>query len=158
MEINHLDNLIKESIQLELNMASLYEVFSGISPNDQEFWWQLHLEEMSHANLIRSSRDSFSKRDNVPFNLLAGSIKELKQTNDQIAGHIKHYVANQPSRREACEIAFALENTAGDIHYSQFINEDAQRPEENIFQQLNRKDRDHEQRICTYLDGLPSNA
>jgi hypothetical protein len=156
MEMNLLAELIEESIALEHNAAALYQTFSEALPADFDFWWQLHLEEKSHASLIRAAKDSFARRGKFPYDMVADSIEDLKRSNAKIKGLIGHCKANPPTRREACEMAIALENEAGESHYTLFMEKPAETTVENVFQQLNRGDRDHEQRIREHLDTLPS--
>ncbi len=158
MKNNQLDELISESIALEQHAASLYKIFSESLPDDHDFWWQLHLEEKSHANLIRSARDSFVKRGKFPFDILANSIEELKQANTKTSGLVGHFKANPPTRREACEVAIELEYEAGETHFTQFMERDATTPVETVFQQLNRDDKDHKKRIRKHLESLPAEA
>ncbi len=147
MEKNLLEDLIEESIALEKNAAALYKIFSESLPEDSDFWWQLHLEEKSHATLIRAAKDSFSRRGKFPFELVANSIDELKASNQRIQAMVGKFLANPPSRREALEVAIELENEAGESHYNQFMEKEALNPVEGVFQQLNRDDKDHEKRI-----------
>ncbi|MBT8042521.1 MAG: hypothetical protein KJN67_05260 [Pontiella sp.] len=142
-----IENLIEESIALEKNVAALYKIFSESVPEDADFWWQLHLEEKSHATLIRAAKDSFVRRGKFPFDLIANSVEELKSSNQRIAAMVGKFLANPPSRLEALEVAIALENEAGESHYNQFMDKEAKNPVEGVFQQLNRDDKEHETRI-----------
>ena len=156
METNHLTELIEESIQLELNVAALYRVFAKNHPEDNEFWWQLHLEEKSHATLIRAARDSFIKRGKFPCDLVTDSIKDLKESNTKIIGLTEQCQAQPPGREEACRIAGKLERESGEIHYTQFMEKEAVNVVETVFQQLNRGDKEHAERILTYLQSIRS--
>ena len=51
-------------------------------------------------------------------------------------------------------LAILLENEAGESHYSMFMDKDAEDTIESVFQQLNRKDKDHEKRIFEYLQSI----
>jgi hypothetical protein len=155
MENSQLNELITESILLEQNAASLYKVFADALQEDQEFWWQLHIEEKSHANLIRSAQDSFAKRGKFPYDLVADSIEDLKKSNARIKALTGHYQAHQPTRHEACKVAIELEAEVGELHFDLFMEKDTTRPVEVVFQQLNRDDKDHTQRILDYLGSLP---
>jgi len=158
MENNRLDELIDESIALELNAAELYKVFSESIPEDKDFWWQLHLEEKSHATLIRAAKDSFLKRGKFPYDLVAGSIDDLNASNTKISALTDTFRAGKPTRRQACEVAIELENESGESHYMSFMEKDAETAVETVFQQLNRGDKDHERRIREHLDSLPAEA
>ncbi len=147
METENLNELIEESIRLELNMSRLYSLFTQACPLDRDFWWQLHLEEKSHAALLRAGRDSFLKQNIFPRSLLAGSLKELNSSNQQIEKLIEQCEAAPPDRIEAFRAAAQLERGAGELHYSCFMKRKAENQVENVFQQLNRDDLDHEARI-----------
>ncbi|MDF7823717.1 hypothetical protein P4B35_06800 [Pontiellaceae bacterium B12227] len=156
METNHLTELIEESIRLELNISELYKLFAETHPEDNEFWWQLHLEEKSHATLIRAARDSFIKRGKFPFNLVTDSISTLQESNLKVRKLIECFQQNPPGRTEACHTAIDLEQEVGEVHYTQFMEKKAENVVETVFQQLNRDDKDHEDRIRAYLNSICS--
>jgi len=54
--------LLDESIQLELNLAKLYTLFNDHFEEDEEFWWQLSMEERSHAALLQQERKNSRSR------------------------------------------------------------------------------------------------
>lgn len=147
MEFNGLPELLKESIQLELNVAELYRIFSMALPEDNGFWWQLYQEEKSHAILIRAARDSQKKRGKFPDKLVASSIEDLQQSNAKVTVLIKQFRTTPPTRKEACRIAIELENESGELHFTRFMEKSAENSLETVFQQLNRGDIEHEKRI-----------
>ena len=61
---NKLKELANEAIQLELNVAKLYMTFQTIFPQDDEFWWDLVIEEQNHASLLRSGVEFFMQAGN----------------------------------------------------------------------------------------------
>ena len=157
MEPNHLAELIEQSIELELNMAALYGLFAEAVDEDRVFWWRLQREEKSHATLIRAARDSFVKRGKFPYDLIANSIDDLKKSNARIAELIVVFRNQAPSRCEACRTAVELEQAAGEMHYTRFMEKEAQTTVESVFQQLNRGDKEHERRIrahCEMVENL----
>lgn len=141
------NELIEESIALELNAAALYKIFSEAIPADADFWWQLHLEEKSHAILIRAARDSFFKTGQFPKSLVAESIDELKAANRKLREHIARFSTTPPTRESAVQAALALESEIGELHYTRFMQKDAENSIETVFQKLNRDDVEHERRI-----------
>lgn len=158
METNHLTELIEESILLELNLAELYQNFAKNHSEDNEFWWQMHLEEKSHATLIRAARDSFIKRGKFPFDLVTDSIQNLKKSNSKVLELTEQCLAHPPGREEACRIAGELEQESGEMHYTRFMEKEAENVVETVFQQLNRGDKEHEERILAYLQSIRSEA
>ena len=157
METNPLDELIEESIRLELNVADLYKTISEALPEEKDFWWQLHVEEKSHAALIRAARDSFAKRGKFPRDLIADSIEDLKRSNAKVEMLTGKFKVTPPTRLVACEVAVELENEAGETHYTTFMEKDASNAVENVFQQLNRGDKDHERRIRAHRQSIGVN-
>ncbi len=150
--------LIEESIRLEMNAAELYQVFSETLPEDSEFWWQLHLEERSHAALIRAARDSFANRGRFPADMVSDSVYDLKAANARIAQHVAECRLAPLSRWDACKLAIAIEEEAGETHYLRFMEKEPTNPVETVFQQLNRTDIEHQRRIRDHLAALPASA
>ncbi|MBW2700559.1 MAG: rubrerythrin family protein [Deltaproteobacteria bacterium] len=144
--------LVDESISLELNMASLYLVFHKLFPEDADFWWTLVLEEKNHAALIRSGKDSFMAVDKFPSDLISENLQELKDTNGRIALFLKRCEVDPPSREEAFGLALELERSAGELHFQEFMEKEAGSKIDEIFRQLNKDDKDHEQRIRSYME------
>ena len=147
MTKNQLSELIEESIQLELNMAELYKLFSGTYPEGNDFWRQLYLEEKSHAALIRTGHDSFMKHGDFPRDMISSSIEGLKTSNAKTEKLLADCKATPPDHHEACRLAIERESDVGEAHYAVFMNKDAANSLEAVFQQLNRADIDHEKRI-----------
>jgi hypothetical protein len=153
-----LEKLIEESIRLELNVATLYRVFSEHLEEDVDFWWDLHLEERSHATLLRAAKDSFIKRGLFPEKMIARSLTDLANANKRITAEIERCRNTTFSRTEACKLAITLENEVGESHYEFFMGKEADSSIESVFQQLNREDKDHEGRIRDHLQRIESAA
>jgi len=111
----NLSQLIEESIKLELNIADIYTFFYNTFPEDSDFWWQMALEEKSHANLIKSGRDTFL--DQFPHKLLAPSVQTLNNTNNKLISLLKEYKEKPPSRETAFNIALNIEQSTGELHF-----------------------------------------
>lgn len=142
---------LDESIQLELNVSDLYQLFYVKFPEDSEFWWQLSLEEVNHAALIRSINDIFLPEKILPHGVIQTQNSELHQINSSIRERILHFKANTPSRYAAFIYAYELENSAGEAHYELFMNEIPGSNVEKIFQKLNGDDKNHAARIDHYM-------
>lgn len=154
MEKEHLVELTEQSIRLELNVGELYRMFSSAFPEDSDFWWQLHLEEKSHATLIRAARDSLIKRDQFPAHLVSDSITDLKKSNARLLELIARFKSQPTNRYEACRIAVDIEKESGELHFAQFMEQEASSPVESVFQQLNRGDKDHAKRITAHARSI----
>ena len=49
------------------------------------------------------------------------------------------------------EIAYEIENSAGEVHYQNYMSEDIDDDLRSIFKRLNRADIDHAKRIKEYM-------
>ena len=147
-----LSQLFDESIQLELNVAKLYETFYHAFPEDAHFWWKLVLEEKNHASLLQSGKDRFEPLGKFPIEMLSSSIQELKSVNSEIQDIIKKYQDTIPSREDAFNIAFKLEQSAGELHFQQFMEKESESELDKIFQRLNRDDKDHAIKVRMHMN------
>jgi ferritin len=145
-------SLIDESIKLELNVADLYLLLFNLFPQDADFWWKLALEERNHAALIRSGKEYFEPLNKFPYDILANSLQKVKDTNRKLKSLIKELESVSPLWQEAFNIAFELENSAGELHFQNFMNKEESLKIDNIFKQLNKDDRDHAPRISLYME------
>lgn len=149
------DQIIKqfldESIQLEINVSDLYQLFYVKFPEDSDFWWQLSLEEVNHAALIRSINDLFLPEKILPRNILQKQSEEINKINHSIKQRISRYKLDAPSRFEAFNYAYELELSAGEAHYEMLMSESPESNVERIFQKLNGEDKNHARRIDEYM-------
>ncbi|MGB8247929.1 MAG: rubrerythrin family protein, partial [Chlorobium sp.] len=88
---NMISEHLDESIKLELNLAKLYTVLNDLFPEDEDFWWQLAMEERGHAALLQQEKKQPQPLEFFPENLLAGDLEALIQANSRIAGLIEQY-------------------------------------------------------------------
>ena len=152
-----LTHLVEESIQIELNVAELYMLFKAVFPEDADFWWRLALEEKNHAALVRSIKESFLPVGVLPDKLLSSSLQELRKVNAKILDLIVKFRNSPPSRGESFRIAFELEESAAEIHFQEFMENAPSSTIEEMFQKLNKDDKDHAARIRSYMEkqGVP---
>jgi hypothetical protein len=143
----HLD----ESIQLELSLATLYTIFNDSFAEDEDFWWELAMEERGHASLLQQEKKHPQQREFFPENLLATDLQSLIDTNAKIAKLISRYKETPPSRSDALHTALDLEMAAGESHFQHFLDSPTNSPAANIFKQLNQEDCDHAARIRQYM-------
>jgi hypothetical protein len=144
--------LIDESIKVELNVADLYLSFHSLFPQDAKFWWQLILEEKNHAALIKSIKKTSVQLGGLPNSLFASSLKDLKDMNNKIISILKKYKLKAPSRDEAFNIALEFEESAGELHYQEFMVGKNSMEIDGIFKKLNANDKDHAKRIRSYME------
>lgn len=149
---NDLSGLFDEAINLELNAAKLYEFFKEIFPDDAIFWGQLVVEEKNHASLLQDGKDRFYPLGKFPSDILPSSITSLTWANRGIVTFIDKYKERHPSREEAFNTALSLEFSAGEVHFQEFMEKESEIKVEEIFQELNREDKDHAKRIRSYME------
>lgn len=157
MKKNRLDELITESIKLELNVAALYRLFAEAVAEDADFWLQISTEEKHHAALLRTAKESFVKQGNFPIDLVADSIELLVLSNMKLKTLIMKFNALPPTQLEACETALALERDIGESHYTKFMDKNPDSAIDRVFQTLNKGDQAHERRIIAHFESLLNN-
>lgn len=143
--------LIDESIKLELNVAALYTIFRKAFPGDSAFWSKLALEEEHHASLIRGARDALLSGREFPHELLAPKVDMLLETNSKLLSLLGEYSKNPPSREIAFNVAFNLEESAGEVHFQRAMEQLPTSTIMEVFQLLNKDDKDHARRIRAYM-------
>lgn len=143
-------SLIKESIRLELNIADVYMLFLNIFPEDKGFWWQLCIEEKNHAALFKNVLINFTPRGIFPEKLFYPNLEKLKELNDEIKRLLVEYKQKPPSIEKALHSALKLETSTGELHFQQTIEKSSD-PTIKIFQQLNKDDKNHADRIRNYM-------
>ena len=143
----HLD----ESIKLELSLAKLYSLFHDSFFEDEDFWWELTMEEQGHASLLQQEKKQPQPLEFFPDNLLSTDLQSLIDTNKKIAELISRYSETPPSKAEALQVALDLELAAGESHFQQFLDSLTNSFSANIFKQLNQEDCDHAERIRSYM-------
>lgn len=144
-------SLLDESIQLEKNLSKLYTLFNDQFPDDEDFWWQLALEENSHAALLLQEKKQPRPLQFFPENLLSNDLKTLRDTNAWIMGLLARLASTPCSREEALNYALQLELSAGEAHFQDFMESDTGSLSDDIFRQLAAEDRNHAARIRTYM-------
>lgn len=147
-----LRQLIEESIRLELNVAEIYLGFHHRFHGDADFWQQLVIEEKNHAALLRNGMQHFLDTRIFPGELACASLESLVNVNHELE-HILKQEKEAPMPREAAfNLALKLEQSAGEIHFQHAMQE-TETPSEAIklFRNLNGDDRDHADRIRSYM-------
>jgi len=148
---NSLSKLLEISITHEINISRLYTLFHDLFEEDEDFWWQLSIEERSHAALLRDQQSSCHTERSVPETLLASSIQDLKTSNSTLESLINEYTKKPPAREEALLTAYNLEQSVGEIHYQEFMTRKTCSLSDELFKQLNMEDKDHADRIKSYM-------
>jgi ferritin len=143
--------LLDESIQLELNLAKLYTLFNDQFTDDEEFWWQLSMEERSHAALLQQEKKQPQPLQFFPENLLSKDLEALKANNAFISEQTERLSASPCSREEALSLALKIEMSAGEAHFQEFMESETGSLTADIFKQLASEDQNHARRIRDYM-------
>lgn len=146
-----LATLLDESIQLELNLAKLYTLFNDHFSEDEEFWWQLSMEERSHAALLQQEKKQPQPLQFFPENLLAKDLDALKANNAFILDQSKRFAEAPCSREDALNLALKIEMSAGEAHFQEFMESETGSLTADIFKQLASEDQNHARRIREYM-------
>ena len=143
--------LLDESIQLELNLAKLYTLFNDRFEEDEEFWWQLSMEERSHAALLQQEKKQPQPLQFFPENLLSKDLDALKANNARILAEATRFAASPFSREEALSLALHIEMSAGEAHFQEFMESETGSLTADLFKQLASEDQNHAKRIREYM-------
>lgn len=147
-----LESYIEKAMELEIATSRLYALFAKRCPEDASFWNQLQLEEMNHAALLRAGK-KFAGYDKFPETLMPEQITELDESIRMIA-QFEDDFNRELSREKAFAIAQDLENSAGELHYQNFMNSQEGDALGDLFRKLNRADSNHARRIMNYYDSI----
>ena len=142
---------IAESIALELNIGDLYQQFSAKFQQDADFWWKLSIEEMNHAALIESINDIFLTDNLLQASSIERQMDELKKINVSIKNQIDYFKHHSPSRIQAFELAFEIENSIGESHFELLMTVKPNSTVLKIMQKLNGDDVNHAKRMVQYM-------
>ncbi|MDH3974266.1 MAG: hypothetical protein OEV42_08305 [Deltaproteobacteria bacterium] len=142
--------IMDESIKLELNISKLYTLFLRIFPEHRDFWWTLSIEEKNHASLLLAGKHHFARFSMMPENMLAAKLEKLEMINDELELLIYKLARIPPSEEDAFDLAIGIEESAGEVHFQNFMQKRSDKPLEKIFHKLNSGDEDHADRIRRY--------
>lgn len=150
--MDHLIKLfLKESIEMELIVGDVYQLFSVKFPQDYDFWWKISIEEMNHAALIESINDIFWNESILPLYSIEKQAEDLRKMIFSVKARIEQFKLVTPTRLEAFKYGFELENSIGEFHYEFFMTEEPNYSVTKIFQKLNGDDVNHAKRIGNYM-------
>ena len=144
-------DFLKESIGMELNVGEVYQLFSVKFPQDHDFWWRISMEEMHHAALIESINDLFLSDNTFEKDPIEKQTQDLKTLNQLVKQRIAQYKLVSPTRLEAFQYGFEMENSVAEFHFELFMTTAPESPVMKIFQKLNGDDLNHAIRIKNYM-------
>ena len=149
---NDITALAEESIKLELNVSEIYYLFHSYFADDANLWWKLALEEEDHAGLIRGGIEEFEPIGEFPHEILSDNLQDLKRTNKKLHSLLKQFKNIPPSRELAFNTALEIEASAGELHFQHFMDKETNSKIDELFQFLNKGDKDHAKRIRSYME------
>jgi hypothetical protein len=147
---SELSELIEAAIELELNVAELYLLFHRKLPEDAHFWWELAIEEENHAALLKTVRLMSENSVAIPMELFPASIEEMLQSNRNLRKAIEDF-EQEMDRTKAFLFALEIEQSAGELHYNNYMKEAPESKLTEVFRNLNGADMDHAMRIRDYM-------
>lgn len=148
----NLRQLISEAIKLELNMAKVYLSFSWNFAEDADFWRRIAKEEGNHAALLKVGEQYFLDAGIFPGELLDTSLDSLIRANSEMESTLKLGDESPLTREAAFNFALRFEESAGEIHFQQAMQQTDHSSEAiKILQSLNEADKDHANRIRHYM-------
>lgn len=142
---------LKESVEMELNVGEVYQIFSVKFPQDHNFWWKISMEEMNHAALIESINDIFLTEGILTPEEIKKQTDVLHKLNLIVKERIERYKMVSPTRAEAFKYGLELENSAGEFHFQFFMTSESNSQMTKIFQKLNGDDVNHAKRMANYM-------
>lgn len=142
--------LIEAAIELELNVAELYLLFYRKLPEDAHFWWELAIEEENHAALLKTARLMGKNSVAIPGELFPASIEEILQSNRNLRKAIQEF-EQKMDRTKAFLFALEIEQSAGELHYNNYMKDAPESTLTEVFRNLNGADMDHAKRIRNYM-------
>jgi CheY-like chemotaxis protein len=146
-----LEQFIDEAIQLELNAAEIYSIFSEAIPEDANFWATLAWEEKNHAAALKTGKDVLVPMEQFPGEILPNVIQTLFDTNLWLNSLKEKFAETKPDRETAFAIAIKIESSAGEQHFQRVMESPTDSNVIRIFQELCEDDIHHLSRIREYM-------
>ena len=109
------------------------------------------MEEKNHAALVRSGKEFLKSGMDFPDELFHNNLENLEYMSSKLSSMIKDFKKKPPSREEAFNYALKIENSACEVHFQKFMDEESDIKIGEIFRKLNEEDKDHENRIRAYM-------
>lgn len=151
MNEHELTQLINESIKLESKVADLYMLFSQAFPEDCAFWYHLHMEEKNHASIIQSAREAWLSGKEFPIEVLSPNVDGLIALNTKVVSLLEEYREKLPSRETAFNVALDLEESTGEVHFQDAMEQPPSSTLMEVFQLLIGDEKKHAARIRKYM-------
>jgi hypothetical protein len=109
------------------------------------------MEEKNHASIIQTAREAWLSGKEFPREMLFPNVDQLVALNTELAFLLEAYSENPPSREIAFNVALNLEESAGEVHFQDAMEQPPTSSLMEMFQMLNGEDKQHASRIRTYM-------
>ena len=146
-----LEQFIDEAIQLELNAAEIYSIFSETIPEDANFWAILAWEEKNHASVLKTGKEILIPMDKFPPEILPNVIQTIVDTNLWLNSLKEKFAENKPDRETAFATAIKIESSAGEQHFQRVMENPSDSTIVKILQELCEDDLNHLSRVREYM-------
>jgi len=146
-----LEQFIDEAIQLELNAAEIYSIFSETIPEDANFWAILAWEEKNHASVLKTGEEVLIPMDKFPMEILPNVIQTIVDTNLWLNSLKEKFAEIKPDRETAFAIAIKIESSAGEQHFQRVMENPSDSNMVKILQELCEDDLNHLSRVREYM-------
>lgn len=138
--------ILNEAIDMEYNVAELYEVFAEKFTDDELFWEKIAKEEIKHAEILEGVK-LYAKVFEEDRKYLYTKHEVLKKLNIELREKIELFRSVKTDKKTAYEYAYVLESSAFELHF-QNMTEDFEKSEMlRKVSILAGDDKDHADRI-----------
>lgn len=108
--------LIEANVQVKLNIAEIYSIFSRAVPKDYIFWSELAREKSNDVALVKSGTSSFIMSSQAfPPQIFQTDIQVLENIKNWLYSLLAKYTIEPPDRAAAFETALLIEKSVADI-------------------------------------------
>jgi len=152
MNTSDLMSIADISIEIELLVSEIYDLFSRYFAADSGFWAAIAGDERNHASIIQGGRSNYSPSDKLfPTALLNQTLRPLIDNRRSLMHLINKLELEPPSRGEAFAIALEIEDSAGEGSF-QAAFEQVFPPESfSIYKEMVAECVDHAEKIRNYM-------
>lgn len=143
------ESFFVETVQLELNIAHLYKIFSSMFSRDRKFWLEMSNQELVNAKMVCLLEDKFM--DSIEYLVNTPNIERIHSINSHIAFYSSCVETENVSRKEAFDIALNLEHEVYELEIRDVLDNLRVVGVKDIFTCVLDKERVAKARLMTYL-------
>jgi hypothetical protein len=140
--------IIDEAVRFERNLSSLYLQFLEAFPEDEDFWWELSIDEQRHASSLETGQKLF--HDEFAREVVIADLDGLRQSNEDLESTIQRLGKEPLDRAEAFQIALRFECDENEATLFELLEIGPSDPASTLVDSLHREDLVHQQKIRDY--------